>query len=323
MIYDKDTNPTGIRCTGADHAVAVLGRAAGASHARDTRDNVGVQYGLKAFLAGAISAEEFVTLNEKIGGADADDVHTDTRSVGDPDALSTVYRAGLVSDGAHLGQIPIIDLRGNDDSNKSPPAPPGALGIHHIWRSFSLRARLDAANGNHDNHVMWRYGTSLVASAASGLTVQAFHAMDKWLGGMKADDSDKSAAAKVKAAKPAEAVDFCFLPGDTAFTNKVMDLTMCDAEPTLKPHASPRQVAGGPVAENILKCQLRPIARADYGGADALTPEQFARLQTAFPDGVCDFTKPGVGQVPAQGPLTFAEGPGGKVLGDPPKISVH
>ena len=40
--------------------------------ARTTLDNVGVQYGLKALLSGAITAEEFVTLNEKIGGIDAD-----------------------------------------------------------------------------------------------------------------------------------------------------------------------------------------------------------------------------------------------------------
>jgi len=32
----------------------------------------------------------------------------------------------------------------------------------------------------------------------------------------------------------------------------------------LAPHASPRQVAGGPQAEHVLKCQLRPLSRDDY-----------------------------------------------------------
>jgi hypothetical protein len=320
MVYDKASNPTGVRCTAPDHAVGIFGAADG--KARDTRDNVGVQYGLAAFKAGAITAEEFVTLNEKIGGADADDVHTAARSVADPDALATAYRAGIVSDGAHLAQIPIIDLRGNDDSNKSPPAPPGALGIHHTWRSFSLRARLDDANGNHDNHVMWRYGTSLVAAPASGLTVQAFVAMDRWLGAIHAAGGTGDAAAVV-AAKPKDAVDFCFLPSDTTFSTKVTDLAVCDAEPALQKHASPRQVAGGPLRENILKCQLRAIDRAEYGGADALTQAQFDRLKAAFPDGVCDFTKPGVGQAPAEGPLTFEAGPGGRALPTPPGIAVH
>jgi hypothetical protein len=85
---------------------------------------------------------------------------------------------------------------------------------------------------------------------------------------------------------------------------------VCDSDPNLVPHSSPRQVAGGPVAENVLKCQLRPINRADYNPA-GLSDAQFARLQAVFPDGVCDFTKPGVGQQPAIGPLDFSAGPGG------------
>ena len=38
--------------------------------ARDTRDNIGVQYGLKALHVGRDHAEEFVTLNEIVGGID-------------------------------------------------------------------------------------------------------------------------------------------------------------------------------------------------------------------------------------------------------------
>lgn len=308
MVYDKVTKPDGIRCTGADHAVAILGVAEGASVPRDTRDNVGVQYGLKALLDGAITGEEFVTLNEKIGGTDADNEHTVARTKADPDALTTVYRAGIVSDGVHLGQLPILDLRGYDES-----------GIHHYWRSYALRERLDDANGNHDNHVMWRYGTGLIAPPQ--LTVQAFLLMDKWLGAMHADASGESLADKVVASKPAEAVDLCYLPTDTMFQTAVTDLALCDAQPRLVPHASPRQVAGGPRAENILKCQLRALDRGEYMGK--LTDGQLERLQAAFPGGVCDFSKPGAGQVPAEGVVSFEAGPGGKLLGDPPKISVH
>jgi hypothetical protein len=73
------------------------------------------------------------------------------------------------------------------------------------------------------------------------------------------------------------------------------------------PHRSPRQVAGGPIDENILKCQRKPFNANDYPG---LTPEQRARLQVAFPDGVCDWSKPGVGQTAASSPLDFGTGPG-------------
>jgi hypothetical protein len=262
MVYDKTTNPSGVRCTGADHAVAVLGMVPGTNHARDTRDNVGVQYGLKAFLAGKITAEDFVTLNEHVGGQDFDANFTETRTAADADALATVYRAGMVSDGKHLAKTPIIDLRGYDDTTLAPLAAPGAIGIHHVWRSFALRDRLDAANGNHDNHVMWRYGTGLIASPASGLTLASFLAIDRWVKAIKADTSATSIEHKIAANKPADAVDFCFMGTDVM--NKVTNFATCDTDVHLAPHASPRQVAGGPQAENILKCQLRPVNRDDY-----------------------------------------------------------
>ena len=53
-------------------------------------------------------------------------------------------------------------------------------------------------------------------------------------------------------------------------------------------------MAGGPLAANVLKCQLKPIAARDYA---RFSPDEFARLRRIFPTGVCDWTKPGVGQV--------------------------
>jgi hypothetical protein len=134
--------------------------------------------------------------------------------------------------------------------------------------------------------------------------------MDKWITAIKADTSGDPIEDVVAATKPKDAFDFCYLTSDTMLTTKVTDVEKCDADPRLKMHASPRQVAGGPVAENILKCQLRPINRADYNPA-VLTDEQFARLSKVFPDGVCDFTRPGVGQQDAVSPLDFSAGPGG------------
>src|SRR5260221_7209501 len=76
LVYDPVTNPNGTRCGDADLSTAVWGTTAGIPagtvRARQTGDNVGIQYGLNAVLAGAITPEEFVTLNEKIGGFDAD-----------------------------------------------------------------------------------------------------------------------------------------------------------------------------------------------------------------------------------------------------------
>ncbi len=315
LVYDPVTNPNGFRCTGQDHAVSIWGTVPGTNRAPTTRDNVGVQYGLKALVSGAITAEEFVVLNEKIGGADFDIRPTAARSPADLQALPIAYAAGIVSDGHQLGKTPIIDLRGNDDSNIPPP--PGALGIHHIWRSFALRSRLDGANGNHDNHVMWRYGTGLIAPAASGLTRQSFLTIDRWVAGIRDDTSDASIEEKIVSHRPADAFDFCYLSTDATFSTKVTDPAVCDADPFLKPHSSPRQAAGGPLAENILKCQLKPLDPAGYLPA-VLTPAQLDRMRAVFPDGVCDFSKPGVGQAPALSPLDFSAGPGGTPLPPPP-----
>ena len=121
--------------------------------------------------------------------------------------------------------------------------------------------------------------------------------------------------------KPSAAFDFCFLSSDTAFANKITDTTVCAGDVHLAPHSSPRQVAGGPLAENVLKCQLKPLAQADYAPV-SFSAAQFARLQAVFPGGVCDWSKPGVGQVDPAGTMTFKAGPGGQPLPDMPKSSV-
>src|SRR6267378_1321646 len=96
QVYNPVTNPNGTRCGDPDLAAAVWGttdnaNAPGSLRARQTGDNVGIQYGLKALLAGAITPVEFVTLNEKIGGLDADANRTAARSTADLPALDIAY----------------------------------------------------------------------------------------------------------------------------------------------------------------------------------------------------------------------------------------
>ena len=54
----------------------------------------------------------------------------------------------------------------------------------------------------------------------------------------------------------------------------------------VKFQGSPRQAAGGPLAENILKCQLKPLdfSDPDYGNV-TLTADQQARLALVFSSG--------------------------------------
>jgi hypothetical protein len=311
LVYDPVTNPTGTRCGDADLSAAIWGTttglAPGSTRALQTYDNTGIQYGLKALLAGTISPEEFVTLNEKIGGLDADSNRMAARSTADLPALDIAYRTGIVASGKNLAKVAIIDWRGYDEQ-----------GIHYIWRSFSERARLDEATGSHANQVMWRYGTGLTPPLSSGIMQMSLSVMDTWLTSLmnaapKPFVNDEHTQDQVVAAKPATAFDFCYLTSDTTFSTKITDFAVCDTDPRLKSNASPRQIAGGPLTENILKCQLKPLAFADYP-VITFTAGQQARLNAVFPNGVCDWTKPGVGQQDPVSPLTFAAGPGGAAL---------
>ena len=54
---------------------------------------------------------------------------------------------------------------------------------------------------------------------------------------------------------------------------------------------------------HILKCQLKPVNTQDY--AVSFTAPEIGRLQAIFPQGVCDWTKPGIGQSEAKGESWF------------------
>jgi hypothetical protein len=126
--YNAETNPTGCRGTFSDFSVAIFGtrppelwtsaaeQAAG-GFAKQLYDNVGVQYGLSALQAGAITAEQFVDLNEKIGGYDIDHRFTTARTKADPDAVRTAYRSGRSQDASQLDKVAIIDLRSTRNDN--------------------------------------------------------------------------------------------------------------------------------------------------------------------------------------------------------------
>ena len=78
-----------------------------------------------------------------------------------------------------------------------------------------------------------------------------------------------------------------------------------------------RLAAGEPLVDNAEQCQLKPPAAADY--SVTFTADQWTRLQQAFPDGVCDWSKKPVGFHHSIPWLTFAGGPGGRPLGHAPE----
>ena len=100
--------------------------------------------------------------------------------------------------------------------------------------------------------------------------------------------------------KPVDLVDGCFDGGGNRINEPPVYQGPGQCNATLYPSfADTRIAAGARLAENILKCQLKPLDFASY--PVAFTPEERARLQAVFPTGVCDYTKRGVGQVPLHG----------------------
>ena len=292
------TNPTGERCGIFDFMRAVFGVTvtsdAPNGKGRSATDNVGVQYGLKALQAGALTPEQFVDLNSKIGGIDIDGNFTSGRKAADPTALEVMYATGRMNDGSGVADLPEIDNRTGMQMDDT--------GFHPAMESFAYRARLDKTNGQHDTEVLW-------LSRPGGVVPNQFDQMRAWLDKLAADTTNDPQSVKVRRAKPAGLRDACFMDGGVTG-----DLT-CNG--TWQYYGAPRQVAGGPLSSDVMKCQLKPLVRSDYGVA--FTDAQWATLQATFPTGVCDYSLPGVSQ---QGPkarwLTFANGPGGTPLGDPP-----
>ncbi|HEV3041920.1 MAG TPA: DUF6351 family protein [Candidatus Angelobacter sp.] len=290
-VYDPAKNPKGVRCTSQEMRVNIYGRDPKTGFARKGQDNVGVQYGLAALNSGAISVDEFLELNEKIGGNDIDGNPTPGRVTGDRIAIRAAYQSGLLnSGGGGLANVPILHTRPYADHRGD---------IHDRQRDFTIRARLEKANGRSDNQVIWLagFGENYQTSKVD-LVSLALDTMNQWLDNMAADPSPLSID-KVVRNKPADAVDSCW----DAEGNKIVEPASFNSQGkcnTLHPvHGEPRLAAGAPLTNDVLKCQLKSIEYSDYKVAFA--DAQKARMAKIYPNGVCDFSKPGVDQVGLKG----------------------
>ena len=287
-IYNPTTNPKGARCTVQDMRVNIYGRNPSNGFARKPQDNVGLQYGLAALNSGAISVDEFLDLNEKIGGNDVDGNFISDRSTGDPLAIRAAYESGLMnSGGGGLANVPILHSRPYNDAQGD---------IHDRHRDFAIRARLQKANGRSDNQVIW-LGPPVARNQPRNVDLASLSldTMTRWLDNIAADSSLVSIA-KVVRNKPADAADACW---DDAGKKTVEPASFSGTGACNKMypvHSEPRLIAGAPLANDVLKCRLKPIDYSDYKAS--FTDSQKARIAAIFSAGVCDFSKPGLEQVP-------------------------
>jgi hypothetical protein len=109
--------------------------------------------------------------------------------------------------------------------------------------------------------------------------------MDAWLSAVIADKGAGTRAPKILGHKPTTLVDRC-----GAAPGPAVSVLQC----TGVVDGSTRMSAGGDLTDDNLNCQLKPLVRTSY--SVTFTDTQWAQLQATFPSGVCDYSKPGIGQ---------------------------
>ena len=153
--YSTLTNPRGARCTLPDANVNALGRRPSDGAANRPVDHVGVQWGLQALERGEITAEQFVDLNQKVGGFDINYTWTAQHAQADLTAITNLYRTGSVVSARNWALVPEISVRADDSYDEH----------GNIMRDIG-RSRLDKAAGNHASQVFW---TDVVGPVGEGL----------------------------------------------------------------------------------------------------------------------------------------------------------
>jgi hypothetical protein len=293
--YNPKTNPGGVKCTLQDYMVNVFGKRAD-GFANRPFGNDGIQYGLQGLLNGELSVGQFVDLNSHIGGLDYNDNTQPARSRPDLIGLDRVYTSGAVDSANNLNQVAIIDLRGPDEGS-----------FHDVYRTYALRARLLREFGTAANQVLWRGQVPLLGDA--NFADQSVFAVDKWLARVNGDHRRVPLAQKIIQDKPGDVTDRCT---DGAGT----DIPSWECDAIVASYGTPRMAAGGPLADDTLECQLKPMRKSDY--AVTFTNAQWSALQAAFPHGVCDYSKPGVDQHGATPWLTYQDARGHVIYGGRP-----
>jgi hypothetical protein len=264
-------------------------------YARQTWDNVGVQYGLEALTDGNITPAEFLDLNAKVGSwkdpgemvqegrpflpvGDFDpwsvrNQRLDARREGSIAAMNAAYEQGLYFHGDI--DIPVIDWR---------PYREEILDMHNSHQSFASRQRMRDWDGKASNQVVW------FSEIGDDRSLEALSVIDKWV---------------LSGHRPPEATDRCFTATGTEIArgSHVWDGILDHRSPGactehFPLHSTSRIVAGGPLRGGVYKCALqsvsKAIARGLYGSWKPTAAER-ARLEQIFPTGVCDYSKPDQG----------------------------
>jgi hypothetical protein len=294
QVFDEHTNPHGVRCSLQDYMINVFGKRPQDGYAEVAYDNVGIEYGLAALKAGTITGSQFADLNSKLGAWDINYNETKERAEGTQAAITRAYKSGAVDQAINLDKVAIIDLRGPD---------PGAF--HDVYRTYAMRARLKREHGTTANQVLWRGQVPLFGDP--NYTDESIVAVDSWLAVIEKDHRAIPLAKKVIEDKPKAVTDRC-----TDGNGHDIDASACDA--SVQAYGTPRIVAGMPLADDTLKCDLQPLRR-DAFAAGTFTDDEWASLVKTYPKGVCDYAKSGMYRTPTVPWQTYQDKSGNVVYG--------
>jgi hypothetical protein len=304
--------------------------------ARQTWDNIGVQYGLAALQRGQVTPEEFLRLNALVGGwkhpsemgeegfpfsgpmtpenfdpwssrqmnLSPDGTRPAPRTAGDPIGITNAFENGHVFRGEL--DIPMIDWRHYLEHQ---------LDMHNSHQSFAARQRIVDAMGHHENQLVW-FTDARPDQAETNHTMEAFAVLHDWITNIQANPG-----AGVGGNKPAEAVDKCWetdgtliAEGDDVWAGILDDEAPGACTETFEIKSTSRIQAGGPITGDVFKCRTMPVrTAAALGLYQPWEPDAaaIARLEEIHPNGVCDYALPGVGEpgvVVPDAPATTAVG---------------
>ena len=269
-------------------------------YARQTWDNVGVQYGLKALTDGKITPAEFLDLNATVGSwKDPGDMVQEgqpflpvggfdpwslrNQRTGDPAprragsiaAMNAAYREGLYFDGDI--DIPIIDWRPYLEERARHAQQPPVV-------------RLAAADAR-PRRPRVEPGDLVLGAGRRADVLEAFQVMDEWL----LDGRPAGGAPTAASRRPAPRSRAARASGTGSSTRGPTARARRRSRSTRRRASWP--AARCAAASTSARCSRssKAIARGLYGSWKPTAAER-ARLEQIFPTGVCDYTKDDVGR---------------------------
>lgn len=291
--------------------------------------NVGVEYGLESLRSGVITPAMFVDLNVKIGGLTVDAEPSEGRLVADQPALQNMYRGGWHNSASNLDTVAIIDHGGLDPGLAHDAHWAWSMRArllreqgHHENQVIWFGQTPLIGDPNFSTEALLAMDRWL---AAVETDLRDVPLADKIVHNRPGDLKDRCTA--VSALSTPDGIALPLLqPTLDALLDPALDPVLGLLNEILNPvlgplltevvdplletvcsagavgdlirteFSTPRGVAGQPRTYGDHVCQLKPLDRSDDYGPIGFTDSEWAQLQAAFPEGVCDYSKPGIGK---------------------------